>query len=177
MATVTLYVSSRKDETKLTCALTGQIKKKIKSKLDDSMGEELVPVKAKTFTARGEKVHQQLSSIATALKHFDTIGCSKADRLFLWSTGEKDVVDVINSNSCEELQSQIQEQDTKDVIHHLYALKNGLSVRIGWQDKNKKNRFVDEAMQLIGEKQSKLPTWENALQKARNMSNGNENNG
>ena len=40
MATVTLYVSSRIDETKLTCATTGQIKKKIKSKLDDSMADE-----------------------------------------------------------------------------------------------------------------------------------------
>ena len=32
MATVTLYVSSRKDDTKSTCCVTGQIKKKIQSK-------------------------------------------------------------------------------------------------------------------------------------------------
>ena len=175
MATVTLYVSSRKDDTKSTCCVTGQIKKKIQSKLDDSIGEELVPVKAKTFTARGDKVHQQLSAIETALKYFETIGCSKADRLFLWSTSDKDVVDVINANSCEELQNNFTEQQTKDTIHNLYKAKNDLSVRIGWQDSNKKNKFVDEAMQKIGVKQSKLPTWESALQKARNMSDGNEN--
>ena len=140
MATVTLYVSSRKDDTKSTCCVTGQIKKKIQSKLDDS------------------------------------IGCSKADRLFLWSTGDKDVVDVINANSCEELQNNFTEQETKDTIHNLYKAKNDLSVRIGWQDSNKKNKFVDEAMQKIGVKQSKLPTWESALQKARIMSNGNESN-
>jgi hypothetical protein len=176
MATVTLYVSSRLDDNKLTCATTGQIKKKIKSNLDDSMGEELVPVKAKTFLARGDKVHQQLSAILQALQEFDKIGCTKADRLFLWSTGDKDIVDVINQNSCESLQDNFTEQATKDCIHLLYKTKNDLSIRIGWQDKNKKNRFVDEAMKLIGERQSKLPTWENALQKARNMSNANESN-
>jgi len=172
MATVTLYVSSRVDDTKLTCAVTGQIKKKIKSQLDDSIGEELVPVKAKTFLARGDKYHQQLSAILQALQEFEKIGCSKADRLFLWSTGDKDIVDVINSNSCEELQNNFTEQTTKDCIHLLYKTKNDLSIRIGWQDSNKKNRFVDEAMKIIGERQSKLPTWDKALEQARKLTNG-----
>ncbi len=172
MATVTLYVSSRKDDTKLTCAITGQVKKEVKSKLDDSIGFEHKPLPPKTFLARGETVHQQLQAIKSALKHFEKLGCNTADRCFLWSTGEKDIVDLINQNDCEKLQAQTQEADTKETIHELYALKNAFKVRIGWQDSNKKNRFVDQGKSLIGDRQSKLPTWENALAKARNNANG-----
>ena len=127
MATVTLYVSSRKDDGKLTCAVTGQIKKKIKSNLDDSMGEQLLPIKPKTFLARGDEHHQQLSALLQALQEFEKIGCTIADRQFLWSTGDKDIVDVINANSCEELQQNFGAQETKDCIHLIYQIKNTIS--------------------------------------------------
>lgn len=173
MATATIYLCQKFDGERMLCSITGQEKKQIKSKRDDSVGEETTTLKPKTFKVVGEKLKMRLESMAIALEHLIKLEFNKADRCFLWGF-DKELIDKINS--CDDMQmiSELKsdDDDTPNIIHRLYKAKRTINTRIGYQNPENKNRFVSEGRRLVGEREAKLPSFEDALQKARDLNNG-----
>lgn len=141
MATITLYSVSNITEKKLSHQITGQIKKQIKSKLDDSIGEiaDAVRPKGKEVDHTDNTALHRLNTVKDAIQYAKDLGASRADRVFVWST-DKSVVDTINGNTT----------DLQSVAPELVELKAELGVRVGYQDPEKKNKFVELAHELLG---------------------------
>jgi len=143
MATITLYSVSNITEKQLSHQITGQIKKQIKSKLDDSIGEIADAVRPKSNKANhtDNPALHRLNTVKDTIQYAKDLGATRADRVFVWST-DKSVVDTINGNSA----------DLQSIAPELVELKAELGVRVGYQDPQKKNKFVEHAHELLGVK-------------------------
>ena len=168
MAIATIYLCQKPVDGKILCAITGQEKIKVKSKRDESFGEKLSPIKSKTFKVVGEALKIRLESYAIALEYLVKEEFNEGDRCFLWGF-DKELIDKINQCTAESMINELTSDDdeTPNIIKRLYKAKSELNTRIGYQNPSNKNRFVDEARKLIGERDSKIPKWEDALTKAR----------
>lgn len=143
MATITLYSVSNITEKQLSHQITGQIKKQIKSKLDDSVGEiaDAVRPKGNQVNHTENPALHRLNTVKDTIQYAKDLGATRADRVFVWST-DKSVVDSINGNSV----------DLHTIAPELVELKTELGVRVGYQDPEKKNKFVELAHELLGVK-------------------------
>jgi hypothetical protein len=141
MATITLYSVSNITEKKLSHQITGQIKKQIKSKLDDSIGEiaDAIRPKGNEVEHTDNPALHRLNTIKHTIEYAKELGASRADRVFVWST-DKGVVETVNGNSAE----------LQKVAPELVDIKTELGVRVGYQDPEKKNKFVEHAHELLG---------------------------
>ena len=141
MATITLYSVAKVNEKNINHFITGQIKKQIKSKLDDSIGEiaDAVRPKANTIDLKDNPAIARLQTIHDTIQYAKDLGASRADRVFVWST-DRGVVDTINNNGAE----------LQQIYSDLIEAKTDLGVRVGYQDPTKKNKFVDHANKELG---------------------------
>jgi len=141
MATITLYSVSNITEKKLSHQVTGQIKKQIKSKLDDSLGEiaDAIRPKGNEVDHTDNPALHRLNTVKDTIQYAKDLGASRADRVFVWST-DKSVVETINGNTAE----------LQQIAPELVELKAELGVRVGYQDPEKKNKFVEHAHELLG---------------------------
>lgn len=141
MAVITNYVHCTEADGKRKYAITGQIKKRRYSKLDDVMtmvGEPMRPQQAE-YDAAEDKFSTHIKAFLYCMKTAKHIGANEADRFYIWST-DKSVVDAISDKTI-----------TTPNEQHLdlfWELKNELGVRFGYQSTDKPNRFVKYAVEL-----------------------------
>lgn len=173
MATATIYALSTFDKDKLSIAITGTIKVKVKSQLDDDVGESNRLITPKLVNLRTDnKVIGRLLTIIAGLEHLKKLKVSTADRSYIW-TIDRDTVDLINKNTASSLIESLKGMDVEEdlattIVGQLYGFKIELGTRIGYQDKTKPNRYVDQATKMLAENGApKIPEWSEALEKAR----------
>lgn len=173
MATATIYPLCSFDKDNYSIAITGNIKIKVKSQLDDDVGESQNIIQPKLIKAKTHnKVIGRLMTIIAGLEHLKKLKVSSADRSYIW-TVDREIVELINRNSPLSMIStlagmEIDEEDATQLVGHLYGYKNELGTRIGFQDETKTNRYIDTAKKMLAEQSApKIPEWSVALEKAK----------
>lgn len=173
MATATIYALSTFDKNNLSIAITGNIKIKVKSQLDDDVGESNKMIEPKLVNVKTDnKIVGRLVTIIAGLEHLRKMKVSTADRSYIW-TIDRDTVDLINKNTPSSLIESLKGMDVDEelatqLVGQLYGFKIELGTRIGYQDKTKPNRYVDQATKMLAERSApKIPEWSEALQKAK----------
>lgn len=174
MATITAYSLSTFDNNNLSIAVTGNCKRKIKSKIDSDEGEQSTPIQPKLVKDKcKDQIIGRLMTVVVGLEHMKKIGANSADRTYLWLL-DKEVVALVNQTTplslIEHLKTMnIDEQIAEALVANIHSLKIELGTRIGYQDmKDKRNRFVDAANQMLAQQSApKIPEWQDALHKAK----------
>jgi hypothetical protein len=145
MAIITNYVHQHTIDDKIRkFAITGQIKKKVQSKLDRTEGVVAEPIKPQTaeYGTEQDYFESYVKAFLYCMKTMKHLGANQADRVFIWAT-DKDVINAINN--------RLLQIPNEKYLDEFWNLKEELSVRFGWQDQRKPNRFVAFAMELTGE--------------------------
>jgi hypothetical protein len=173
MATCTIYPLCSFDKDNYSIAITGNIKIKVRSQLDNDVGESQKIITPKLVKGKTDnKVLGRLLTIITGLEYMKRLKVSSADRSYLW-TIDRETVDLINKNSpltmIETLKGMdIPEETATQLSGKLYGMKMELGTRIGYQDKTKTNRFIDMAQKMLAEQSAPaIPDWSEALEKAK----------
>ena len=164
MAILTNYVHCHKTDDQYKFAITGQIKKKVQSKLDRTEGvhaEAMKPQQA-SYDSRHDYFESYVKAFLYCMKTMKAMGANTADRVFVWST-DKDVINAINNN--------IINIPNEKYLDEFWELKSELSVRFGWQDQRKPNRFVKFAMELTGDKHEISPDYDPVTKKIQTAQN------
>tara|TARA_R100001443_G_scaffold20616_3_gene32680 strand:- start:1762 stop:2373 length:612 start_codon:yes stop_codon:yes gene_type:complete len=174
MATATIYTLCTFDKNDYSVAITGNIKIKTKSQLDDDVGVSQRIITPKLVTGKTDnKVVGRLLTIITGFEYLKKLTVSSADRSYIWSI-DKDLVELINKNSpltlIETLKGMdIPEEMATHLAGKLYGYKMELGTRVAYHDKTKStNRFVDMAQKMLAEQSAPaIPDWSEALEKAK----------
>lgn len=168
MAICTIYGLSTLEKGTLEVAVTGNVKKKVKSKLDDDWGEEMHPMTPKLHKSNTtDKLDARLECVLVTLQHLQKIGCTSADRNFAWFI-DKDVVELLNKHTPVEIINKVGNDAIASVVKKIFDLKMSMGTRIGFQDPTKRNRFIDQAKGMLAMAQAPaIPEWEHALSTAR----------
>lgn len=174
MATLTCYsIATQEDEKNYNVAITGQIKKQVISKIDGAVGEEMTPFSPVKKTIKTEdKVKARFETVLLGLQHMIKLQATAGDRCYYWGL-DKDVIELINTNTPNSLIAQmkkmgVDENEAPAIVQKIYDIKTKLGVRLGFQDPNKRNRFVDTAKSMLSnESAPKVPSFEQAMANAR----------
>jgi len=174
MATATIYTLCSFDNEDYSVAITGNIKIRTKSELDDDVGVSQRIVTPKLVKGKTDnKVVGRLVTIITGFEYLKKLKVSSADRSYIW-TIDRELAELINKNSpltlIETLKGmEIPEDMATQLAGKIYGYKMELGTRVGYHDKTRNsNRFIDMAQKMLAEQSApKIPDWSEALQKAR----------
>ena len=174
MASLVSYAVASFESGALKIVSTGQVKKQVKSEIDDQVGEQQIAIteKLEKFPKITDKLEARIQTVICGLKRLEESKCNSGDRSFLFLIDEP-VVKLVNENSPLQLINELLKADyPKDkapaMVKELYNLKYKLGTRIGTQAREKNNRFIAKCKSLLaGELGPKTMPWEKALSKAK----------
>lgn len=174
MANLVSYAVASFESGSLKIVTNGQVKKQVKSEIDDQIGEQqiAIPEKLEKFPKITDKLEARIQTVICGLKRLEEQKCNSGDRSFLFLIDEP-VVKLINENSPLQLINELLKADyPKDrapaMVKELFDLKIRLGTRIATQAKDKNNRFLAKCNSMLaGELGPRTMPWEKAFAKAK----------